>query len=166
MDLLEILDNIDSYKDKYGSSQLEEACIRMFQLGISYDTVKNFTREELPLETRVYMSDEKGNKMPLTNEAIKWLNILKQQHKGDLPYYCFVEYASGLPLYAFVTVSEDEEYWCDERYDGEIIFAWVGSERTFGSIEGGSIYVVNDDGKIKRITLQEKMQRMGITSLF
>ena len=91
---------------QYGNTKKEEALLRMKELGIWSNVIDKFQRKEVIMISDVggifYDMDENGEKL-----------IASVREAGGYPY--LVVRRGG--AYACLYVSDNKEYWKDERYD-------------------------------------------------
>lgn len=144
----ELLERINDVPDEdpeieYGKNQKEEAIIRMKELNLDKKLINEFDKNG-----KVYISDVGGAWFDLDEEAEELIASIEKT--GNLVYHVL---RTGI-MYSALFVSNDEEYWPEERFDKKtgLIYAYATmGQGGYSFYEGGDIQVVPSHGGLSRI---------------
>ena len=131
----------------------KEAAKRMKKLGIPDDAIQEYLSNGTP-----YCTGEDGEKIELSKEDE--INLARVKSMGCETYFVSKRNIDGIIMNSYIVVSEEEEDYDYEFYDTAFpncygAFAFVTSELTHGSFDGGCISLRTENGRVYRLSGDE-----------
>lgn len=128
----------------------EEAAKRMEKLGIPPEAIQEYLNNGTP-----YCTGENGEKIELSKDDE--INLERVKSMDCETYFISKRSIDGIPMNSYIVVSDEEEDYEYEFYDTAVpncygAFAFVTSELTHGSFDGGCVSLRTENGRVYRLS--------------
>ena len=131
----------------------KEAVKRMEKLGIPSEAIQEYLNNGTP-----YCTGENGEKIELSKGDE--INLERVKSMGCETYFVSKRNIDGILMNSYIVVSDEEEDYDYEFYDTAVpncygAFAFVTSELTHDTFDGGCISLRTENGRVYRLSGDE-----------